>query len=388
MKNFKQFILASILSISCLATTSCTKHKVDANTVAITGITFEGNNMKTNPAEPAERRLATIDSLNESVNDTVYALDKNFALIEKNNTYVEFTVRVSNPKVESITKLELECTDSEATIYNTATDSYQSLSRFTVNDKIYLNWTDGSPVEQTFYMHVSEKTDLSTITITDIQINNSTWLGTEQANNYLDIYKYDRFWHFRHSKSVLAEYSTYNFYAARVPSYVANLKVDDEDYQPSYTITENHSFKVSFDWVVDGTTLLTREVTSDREYLVPTLSSSGKYVGFEYAHVGLRNFATKLIDTDSEFDYIAPTKVYLNGVCYNPSTESPYSSWDLAVIWVGSSLDINTIEFELCNSKYQITFNDEVTLPIKLSEFGENDVLKIYDYDFTITLIE
>jgi hypothetical protein len=107
----------------------------------------------------------------------------------KSQSEITFTIKLNNPKGESIDAIELTCDDPNAQIM---VDGEYKPIQFNENSEgvksRIVNWAQEDPYEKVYYIKTTSMDDINTLRVIDLKVNGE-WQNHPLSNDELKIYK-------------------------------------------------------------------------------------------------------------------------------------------------------------------------------------------------------
>lgn len=184
-------------------------------------------------------------------NDTdVKSPSGQYIIMYKYERDIKFTIKLDNPKGESIDAIEITCDDPDSKIL---VDGEFKNIQYNNGSRI-INWAQEDPYEKTFYIYTSSIDDVNTIRVVDIKVNGE-WQNKELDKDTLKIYKMnfdDLQWNYIVNTT---EYYKWNLsYNDKISNVV--VKINDNVVKCEegniYTVNKNGTVSISYTYTYDG----------------------------------------------------------------------------------------------------------------------------------------
>ena len=181
--------------------------------------------------------------------------DGQYIVMYKSQSEITFTIKLNNPKGESIDAIELTCDDPNAQIM---VDGEYKPIQYQDNEGVksrIVNWAQEDPYEKVYYIKTTSMDDINTLRVIDLKVNGE-WQNQALSNDELKIYKMneeDLKWVFLKNTP---EYYQWKFEKSeKISNLVVKLGTELEPDENGVYTTVSGKVVWEYDYTFDGVTV-------------------------------------------------------------------------------------------------------------------------------------
>ena len=178
-----------------------------------------------------------------------------YIVMYKSQSEITFTIKLNNPKGESIDAIELTCDDPNAQIM---VDGEYKPIQYQDNEGVksrIVNWAQEDPYEKVYYIKTTSMDDINTLRVIDLKVNGE-WQNHPLSNDELKIYKMneeDLKWVFMKNTP---EYYQWKFEKSdKISNLVVKLGTELEPDENGVYTTVSGKVVWEYDYTFDGVTV-------------------------------------------------------------------------------------------------------------------------------------
>lgn len=183
-------------------------------------------------------------------------IENQYIVMYKSQSEITFTIKLNNPKGESIDAIELTCDDPNAQIM---VDGEYKPIQFNENSEgvksRIVNWAQEDPYEKVYYIKTTSMDDINTLRVIDLKVNGE-WQNQALSNDELKIYKMeeeDLEWVFMKNTP---EYYQWKFKKSdKISNLVVKLGTELEPDENGVYTTVRGKVVWEYDYTFDGVTV-------------------------------------------------------------------------------------------------------------------------------------